>query len=629
MMKSLDYFLFEKAYADVCVNANVTPTGRDLATARSRHEHEGDSFFTITLADFGKHFIASLEAGIWRPSPSFARKRGNALPAFLQGLLRLVFDMSSGRLVSQPSIEAIGGIWRLSQMFPKVEMECTDERRQAAEHKFVKCETDLNTFRPTLWTDRRLFQSVCGVLYSDVLANLESKLRSDKLLPKHGRGGTAEGVKGDPKYLHSTWPLRLERMFSYAGWMCHNYDAFLSQTWEKLKFQLKREELPAKVVFVPKTLKTPRVIAAEPIHMQYTQQAISSELVRDLENDRMLRKALHFTDQTVNATLALESSYSREYSTLDLSEASDRVHAALVSDLCANQPYLRKAIFACRSQRARLPSGKVIPLKKFASMGSALCFPMEAMVFLGLTIVAHLKHDNKHPTNEHIHRYLSGIHVYGDDIIIKKEYLGETVRVLETARLVVNRSKTFSNGHFRESCGTDAYYGEEITPVRIRSLYPTDRSDKDAIASLVSTANQFYMAGMWRTCDYLRSKIEDIVGKMPYVSPDSSVLGWHSLLGYRTVHRYNSSLHRFEVKGNCLRSKRRETMLEGYQLLMKYFLNSKKEAVFEDLIASQRGRNVLLKGFSYLDNLSQERLPIHQYTVKYDSVMKRTWAPIY
>jgi hypothetical protein len=147
---------------------------------------------------------------------------------------------------------------------------------------------------------------------------------------------------------------------------------------EDVTFDTPELEQPVKVVLVPKTLKGPRVIAEEPCCMQYVQQGIRDVLYDLLENkNRFTSGHINFRDQTVNQSLALASSSDGRLATIDLSDASDRVPYDLALLMFQSNPEVMEAIDSCRSLRAVLPSGQVIgPLRKFASMGSALCFPV-------------------------------------------------------------------------------------------------------------------------------------------------------------------------------------------------------------------------------------------------------------
>jgi hypothetical protein len=144
------------------------------------------------------------------------------------------------------------------------------------------------------------------------------------------------------------------------------------------------ERLPAgtaKVVLVPKDSRGPRLISAEPLEYQWIQQGVGRSIVAHLEAHHLTKGRVNFTHQEVNRRLAQESSATLELATLDLKDASDRVSLELVRRVFKNTPELVRALEAIRTDATLLPDGRVQSLKKFAPMGSAVCFPVEAFVF--------------------------------------------------------------------------------------------------------------------------------------------------------------------------------------------------------------------------------------------------------
>jgi len=284
---------------------------------------------------------------------------------------------------------------------------------------------------------------------------------------------------------------------------------------------LESEEIPVRVIAVPKTKKSPRIIAIEPSHVQYMQQGVKDFLYARLEKYFLTRNSVRFTDQSVNRANAKQSSVDRSLCTLDLSDASDRVHNLLVRNIFGTSriwPYLQ----SCRSTHALLPNSKTpVELQKFASMGSALCFPVEAMVFYTVVQCALHYYYRETPTVRTLMRYSKLIDVYGDDILVPTEARATVTSFLEAYGLKVNTSKSFSEGNFRESCGGDYYRGQDVTPVYMRVRIPNrrDHFDPTVAASLVSTSNQLYKLGYWKTCRLLRQWIEDWIGRTLPLSP--------------------------------------------------------------------------------------------------------------
>jgi hypothetical protein len=393
-MKSTEYVLITNVLDDVGTMCN-TSMDRDRQEIRSRLKHEGLSFLTITLPTFAKAFERGLEQGWIDPTlfPAFSKwsqhKRGGQIPEFLHGIVVKVFQPWDGVLRDDASPDAIDAVRQICLLFNKYTKECSNARKRKAIEAFLQCEEDLGQVRLHTWQHRDNFRSVARTVFGGVFNDIQEILYAQRLVPKHGPGAVVENFRGNAKYRSRSWSKRLDRAMSADNHLFSNSETWLSGR-ESLEFLSKSEESPVKVMFVPKTAKTPRVIAIEPIYMQYAQQALLAEFVARIEKDPLLGKSIHFTDASINGNLARKASVDRLHATLDMSEASDRVHAALVADMFGSYPDLRNAIFACRSSKAKLPDGQVLTLKKFASMGSALCFPVESMVFYTLCVLAGL-----------------------------------------------------------------------------------------------------------------------------------------------------------------------------------------------------------------------------------------------
>jgi len=592
---------FFEILASVLADASVlcnTSTSRDLITIRSRAEHEGPSFYTITLPQFSKCFERSLENGFWLPElfTGFSRSRSSCLPRFLSGFTSLVFN-HTGELRDDSSIEAVEAIRQICLVLNKIKMDCTKERQRSAELAFSACEAEISKFRIKDWELLEHFRDSSSYFLGTSLARVSVNLSEGRVCrSKHGPGTTVDGTTGNRKYLHRQWSRRLQRSFPVDSNWFVNSNELLDDLGEEhsigTDFISCRDEDPVRVCFVPKTLKSPRVIAIEPVYNQYIQQGLMRELVANIESPfRRTGGQINFSDQSINGSLAVSSSISREFATIDLKEASDRVHASLVHKMLQPYPHLMRGVFDCRSKYAKLPSGRVIGLKKFASQGSALCFPFEAMVFYSISIAAYMKAYGLPVRHHRVRAFAKRLYVYGDDLVVPTKEVEIVIRGLESAGLAVNRGKTFQNSHFRESCGSDAFKGHLVTPVYIRNTLPERRTDSGSILSTIATANLFYQKGWWKTAAFLRMKTERICGVVPHVLSTSPVKGWYSFRGTYCIDRYNSDLHRFEVRGLVPAIKKKVDPLDGYRALAKFFTERTKDPFSIDSFAKsvQRG----------------------------------------
>jgi len=417
------------------------------------------------------------------------------------------------------------------------------------------------------------------MLFASVLSFVDRKIYEGDIRPKHGPGATADGLKGNQKYLQSTWPSRLDEWFPIGDYLIPNHRYY--DELDHIDILEPGSEIPSKVILVPKTLKTPRIIAAEPTAMQYAQQAIKELLTETLEAKRLpsgtnskrnlVSKMIGFKDQTVNQRMALEGSLKGNLASIDLSEASDRVSNQHVRHLFQNHPHLLGAVQACRSRKVDVPGYGVQRLAKFAPMGSALCFPVEAMVFLTIIFMAIAEEHNEPLSQSLIKRYSDSVRVYGDDIIVPVNIVRRVVDTLESFGIRVNVAKSFWNGKFRESCGKEYYDGSDVSIVRCRRVFPTRRKHAAEVISIVSLRNQLYLAGYWQTCRWLDDYIRGVIRYFPRVAPTSSALGRLSFLGYETQRvggRYQAPL----VKAHVTKSVLPKDSLDGYGALLKWFL---------------------------------------------------------
>jgi hypothetical protein len=529
-----------------------TSATMDIKTVHRRVEHEGLSFLTITLPDLGKATQKWLDQGQAGIHPSFNTGRGS-LPLFLGGFFSRVFDRRNGALLNEPCIDSIIAIRQLTLMFGKLSLPCTKQRERKAMQNYVECEKEVRKFDMELTRkDLDEFQSMSNLLYSELFTQMDRDVYYGELLPKHGPGLTADGLTGNSKYRQCSWPKRLDEVFPSFEYLIPN-SHFLGEL-DEVDFLEPGSELPTKVVSVPKTLKAPRIIAMEPTCMQYTQQALLRCFLSSLKRDELLSRMIGFDDQTPNQDLAHQGSIDHRTATLDLSDASDRVSNQLVRTMVSQWPHLNKAIDASRSRRAEVPGHGVIRLAKYASMGSALCFPMEALVFTTLIFLGIQRSLNATMTRKDIRLFRDSVRVYGDDLIVPIEHVSSIVQSLEHFGAVVGLDKSFWTGKFRESCGKEYFNGSDVSLVRVRQALPSTMADATGVIATVALRNQFYEHGYWSTVRWLDKLLLGIMRYFPYVAPTSPVLGRVSYLGYH-FERMHPFLHSPLVRGYVVQDK--------------------------------------------------------------------------
>ena len=584
-----------------CGRKSGAPVERDVLTLRRRTEHEGDSFITITLPQFCADFERSLDTGRIAPGSflSFGKVRAG-IPSFLKGFLCKVFG-PDGDLLLDPSVDCIRSIRQICLFGKKVHRPCSDARVRDAAEAYAECDGNIAESLP---------DSELSVIYGQVADFIVSQLGlgdqdawEDEFLPQHGPGATREHISGNQKWIFRRWHMRLE----WAGikyWRYAKGTSFPSYThYNPLPaFVGPGMEEPVRVVFVPKTLKTPRVIAVEPVCMQYVQQGLSKILMRHLEKCRFTSGRINFIDQEVNKGLARQASAHSMLATLDMSEASDRVSLAHVRRLFKSAPRFLEWIESCRSTRAQLPNGEVISLKKWASMGSALCFPVEALVFFTSILASQCYRLGLPPKRALLRSLAEDTFVYGDDLVVPVDMAPSICDDLETLGFKVNRRKSFWTGQFRESCGSDRYDSESVTPVYLRRDLPTSREDYSGFVSGVATCNQLFEAGYTSTARAVQTALERLFGALPQVPPNSPAIGVHYHSEVVPRRRWNADLQRREYLCWVAVAAKRSDSLDGSE-------------------------QALAKCWRTIGNPLIDRRHLEQSSRPYALTLKRKWVP--
>jgi len=509
---------------------------RDKLTVSRRCEKEGDAFLRITLPSYAKAFDRALDVERWDPSlcTAFAHRAG--LPVFLRGFLDLIFT-PEGVLRDTPCTESIRAVRQLVTVFGKIEGDCSPRRNRDAIAEYVLAddaclEWDLSPHGHLL--DQ--LQEVASRGIVPFLAQADHKVSLNEIVPAHGPGQTADRLLGNSKYDLQYWPDHLESRFPWIDWAVPNHrhaEDWVDEEWGVNPISQPEDDastpvVPAKLTLVPKTMSKPRVIVMEPTSLQYMQQGIWRAMRDSIESTTSL---IGFTDQESNRLMARHGSIHRDLVTLDLSEASDRVTYLQAASVLGVLPNLWEALDATRSSEVNLKDGTGRSINKFASMGSAVCFPVEAVVFLTAILLAirthHRKTDSAFDLTLSFLRNLEGrVRVYGDDCIFPVDYLPEVERVFHLLGWKINVSKTFSRGNFRESCGGDYWNGEDVTPVRLTSLIPTALGQIAEVQSLVSFRNRLYMAGYWKTTGFVDQVLHKVLrSTFPIVKDTSPALG--------------------------------------------------------------------------------------------------------
>lgn len=584
-------------------------TTLDWETVQRRLNSEGEEFLTLTLPGFGKDFERSLDQGFVSAYlfKGWARHKGKSHPGnpiFLGQFLDRVFDRRTGILLDDPDIHSIWAIRQLTGVFAKLKEPTTSERAEKALDGYIECEQEVRAADAARSLEDELsFQRAASVLWGSVFQQMDEDVFYGRLIPKHGPGATADRIKGNLKFDDNTWTHRLEEYFPIGEYLCPSprYENIVA---EKVNLLEPGAELPVKVVLVPKTAKTPRIIAEEPTCMMYAQQALKRSFCAYLESDFVTNHVgvrttnpgaglVGFEDQTPNQRLALEGSLDGELATLDLSEASDRVSVQLVQRMLERYPNFLGALMACRSTRADVPGRGVIPLAKFASMGSAMTFPVEAVVFSTIAVLA-IAESLSVPVTRRLLKQLKGqVRVYGDDIIVPRRYAVSVATRLESYGFKVNHAKSFWTGLFRESCGKEYYAGHDVSIVKLRKRLPRSLTHVEEVQSSVAFRNLCYEAGLWQVAADVDTVLHHVLRRhYPIVEPTSDVLGRVSVIFPYQEESLCPRLHVPLVKGYVAKPEVPSSRIDGLAALLKCFVQSSDQPIADTKHLQRGGRPV-------------------------------------
>nr|UJQ85265.1 MAG: hypothetical protein 3 [Leviviridae sp.] len=569
---------------------------RDVATMRRRCEHEGLSFLTITLPVLSDSLERGLECGLFSCPSSFSRH--GRLPRFLGGFFNRVFS-KCGELLDDACPIAVSYIRQICRFFKKPKIACSPEKNSAAAQHFIDVEGELRMLTSQVERKDEILDKISALIWSQVFPEIDSA----DLVCHHGPGVTADKLLANGRHRIRNWHHRSEYLFPSDLHCYPNYEVAARvsgignqiECIEGPKFLDLRDEMPVRVVFVPKTQTAPRVIAIEPSHVQYMQQSVKDYVYKVLETHSLTKNSVRFSRQDFNQRLAHSGSIDKRTSTLDLKDASDRVHLHLVQRIFKNSGLL-EYLEDARSLHATLPDGRNIVLFKYASMGSALCFPVEAMVFYTLVQCAMHQLDGRRPCSRSIRYYSDKIDIYGDDIIVPVDYTDVVVNYLESYALKVNVSKSFSKGNFRESCGADFFKGYAVNPVYARQIPHDDSRDWTPahVMSWAATSDLFYMRGQWIVAQAIRDMVTRVVRRrIPRTRVIGSGVAFFSYL-FTTDLRWNADWQ-------CWKQKR-----------LVYQPTKKKDDINDDELACLN-----LWGIRNLEKTNLERYGLGFYSRQY------------
>jgi len=559
---------------------------------RNRYLSEGVGFLTKNLPRLGRHLDQALTGNV-RFDPAsmrFATRGHSHLPIFLGEMFERIFQ-PDGSLLSDPDAQCVKLVRQILYLFYKYELPYDEVQEQEVLSAFEKTEKDLLEMHSSFAYWHRAWHSInrkkhllgklAGVNYPceispeerffmiirearKLLSQLFTSFDPTDIYPQHGPGVVATKQRLWSKYRWENVSSRITTLYPFdeyftssLGHVCDVYRNFdvVDDT-----------DHPAQVILVPKDSRGPRLISCEPVDFQWIQQGLRKAIYELVESHYITKYNVFFTDQVPNQKGALIGSSSGKYATLDLKEASDRVSLDLVRLLFPERvlPYLE----AARSTSTVLPSGKKLELRKFAPMGSALCFPIMALTIWALLTARAPNADTR-----------ESILVYGDDVIVPTAYAESAITCLEAFGLRINQAKSCTQGFFRESCGVDAFKGIDVTPVRLRTVW--DESPRPSTyTSWISYANSFWGRQYYLSHEYIVARLQAIYGPIPDKGMNLSCPSLEGIPNQAALfkRRFNVHLQKVEYKVRDIKAPSIVRSMDGWSMLLRWFTEGQKQS---------------------------------------------------
>jgi hypothetical protein len=582
---------------------------RDIERTALCVESRGLGFFTLDLPVLDSLLTKGLESGSLVLSGPLTRVVSGRVrvPRFLSGLWLRVFDRDA-RLRPEPDVNAILFLRQIFCLGKRLLVEPSDNRRKAVIQKYhdierglrnpslswdcddltgksfsslTLCEAasthlplfpDSNQDRLESYRILRKAQQIADLIV-DRLSWINPELYSEQLESqgkgigfKHGPGAVSERLRNEEKSDFLNWPMKLEGMFPFET---------CGKTVGNVRERPSRNERPSRLICVPKTAKGPRLIAAEPAAHQWCQQLVWRFMEDEIR--RLFKGAfINFRKQQLSGELVLSASLSRDLATVDLSDASDRLTCWTVERVFRRNPALLRSLHAARTRYLMDETSSdrsFLKLRKFASQGTATTFPVQSFVFLILALASSVEGK---VTWDNIMKQRSRVRVYGDDIIIPRRGYVALCKLMDLLQLKVNKEKSFVNGHFRESCGIDGYKGYDVTPVHPQCIVPDGPASCE---SVLATSNNLFNKGFWYASESVREllPVSFRLRHRVVARHDAGLPGLTSFCGGSESHlqgRWNSRLHRIEVRVPSIFAVTRKETREGWSPLLEHFARS-------------------------------------------------------
>lgn len=383
------------------------------------------------------------------------------------------------------STQEIRAVYQLCALLKKFPFSTSKEQRtESAKAKFAKAETKCHEFNSKLYRDVVApgEDDTAIALYTYATAFIRKVLGDFPSFPavsewsRHGPGVTLSTLNGanSAYYKFAEWPYDCtEEALPHAKSLIEQDERWLGALEDSYRdvMEIPRHRIldrrvfwanvfhvvPGnRVTFVPKDALTERTIAIEPVMNLALQLGVDGFIRR-----RLKRFGVNLDSQEKNQELArLGSMYGgKNYCTIDLEAASDTVSLKLCEVMLP--PAWYQYLVDLRSPIGQLGDDTYV-YSKVSSMGNGYTFALESLLFAAIIYAAH-KHTYGRLMKE-------DFAVFGDDLIVTSDIADLVIGYLTRCGFATNAEKTFLEGPFRESCGTDWFLGHNIRPLQLKTV---------------------------------------------------------------------------------------------------------------------------------------------------------------
>ena len=332
-----------------------------------------------------------------------------------------------------------------------------------------------------------------------------------------------------------TFPMSITKSAEvfYKRCMLFNFkleEAIMKYNSENLTDSPYRFVEASRATTVDKTTEKRRFICVEPTCNMFLQQGLMHMMYKRLRSVNLDVEIL----PQVHRREAWLASISGLNATIDLSSASDCVSTELLRWLLPSRWF--SVIDAVRSTHTSI-NGSLVKLQMISTMGNAVTFPLETLVFWAYaqaTLLSESRTLSLFPEWKDLTR----CSVFGDDCIVPTSIATKFISNIEAIGFIVNWGKTHieKTDRFRESCGADYLAGYDVRPYYITAprsqrysslepwLYIIANSLQKKYISYFGSLNYVYDKELWRTIFSVAERYKLKLKLVPDYFPDDSGL---------------------------------------------------------------------------------------------------------